>query len=69
VAKVLEFAPCRKLLAIAIGRSTVGWLLAACQLAQIVHALFYSQRHPLALVSTGVDAVRLASDVSYLLAA
>lgn len=69
VAQVIECAPCRKLLALVIGRSTVGWLLAACQLAQIVHALFYSQRHPLALVSTGVDAVRLASDVSYLLAA
>lgn len=69
VVEVIECAPCRKLLVIVIGRSTVGWLLAACQLAQIVHALFYSQRHPLALVSTGVDAVRLASDVSYLLAA
>jgi hypothetical protein len=69
VAKVIEYAPFRSLIARLIGEATIGWLLAACDLARIFHALFFSRRHPVTLVGTGADAVRLAGSVSSLIAA
>jgi len=69
LAEVIEYTPFRKLLALLIGEATIGWLLAACDLARIFHALFFSWRHPVTLISTGADAVRLAGGVSSLIAA
>ena len=69
VAKVIEYAPFRSLIARLIGEATIGWLLAACDLARIFHALFFSRRHPVTLISTGADAIRLAGGVSSLIAA